>query len=167
MLTPVPESHSRRFTLNRMSGPIRRLWTQGWFRRAVCVAMPVVGILLLAAWHSGIWSLRDWEIYQAMNRECPPVWRDLHDGRVYLGQPVEEVIAQTAPTRVEHFENFVLLEYQENRPGTICFTNVAIVAKDGRLIDAQAGGCTWQRTVFAGWTEEERDSFWQRYWARK
>jgi len=150
-----------------MNGPFNRLRARRWFRQGLWVAAPVGGILLLAAWYSGVWSLRDLEIYREMNRECHPVWRELHDGRVYLGQTVEEAISQTAPTRVEHFENCVLLEYQTSGPGQSCFTTIAVVAQDGRLISAHAYSCTWQRTFFEGWTEEERDTFWQRYWARK
>jgi hypothetical protein len=134
-----------------------------WLRRLFIFSVIAFGILgsslLLVCWHYGIWSLRDWEIYQEMSRECHPVWKDLHSAKVHLGQPVEEVIALTWPVHVERFENFVFLDYQQGW----CFTGVRIIAKNGRLISAQAGSCTWQRTFFEEWTDGEQEALWGRY----
>jgi hypothetical protein len=103
--------------------------------------------------------------YQGMSHDCHPVWKDLHAGHVHQGLPVEEVIAQTHPVRVDRFDGFVVLEYQGGQG--LCFSGVTIVARDGRLVSAQAWSCTWQRTFFAGWSAAERDAFWQAYLAHQ
>ncbi len=140
---------------------MRRFWSHRWVRITAGAAVLLLGSLVFVCWHYHIWSLRDLLVYQAMSRECHPVWKELHAGRVYEGQPVEEVIARTQPVRVERFENCVLLEYQEG----LCFTGVTVVARDGRLVSAQAWSCTWERTFFKGWTVADEEGFWKRYWA--
>jgi hypothetical protein len=159
----VKEPGPRQFELNAMLlSPSRR-----WLYHTRGIGALLTSAAILTCWHFGIWSVRDWNVYQAMNRECHPVWKDLYVGTVYGGQTVEEVIARTEPSRLERFENFVLLEYcKDPRPG-LHFTGVTIIAQDGRLIDAQAFSCTWQHTFFKSWNEAEREDFWRRYWAHK
>jgi hypothetical protein len=86
-----------------------------------------------------------------MSRECHPVWKDLHWGRIQPGQDVEEVIAATKPARVERYGEFVRLNYQEG----LYFTGVTITAKNGRLASAVAWSCTWNRVFFDELTRED------------
>jgi hypothetical protein len=138
------------------------LWSRPWFRLGAGAALLIGGGFLLC-WYFGIWSVHDWMVYQAMSHECHPVWKDLHAGRIHQGQSVEEVIAQTHPVRVDRLDHFVVLDYQEG----FSFTGITVVARDGRLVDAEAWSCTWQRTFFQTWSSAERDAFWQAHRAHQ
>jgi hypothetical protein len=37
------------------------------------------------------------------------------------------------------------------------------MAKDGRVISAVAGSCTWKKTFFDEWDKGDLDAFWRRY----
>jgi len=130
---------------------MRRFFPKRWFvLSAALVLLPLLA-LVACAWQFRIWSWRDLQVYRMMSRECHPVWRDLHWGRIRSGQDVEEVIAATNPVRVERYGEFVRLNYQEG----LCFTGVTITAKDGRLASAAAWSCTWDRVFFNELTEED------------
>src|SRR5262245_37928720 len=89
----------------------------------------VTAALLTFCWHHGVWSWRDWQILNAMEMECHPVWRDLHAGRIRAGDNVDQVIRRTNPAWVEEFEDVKILSYTEK--GGLAFTGVTITAKDG------------------------------------
>ncbi len=93
--------------------------------------------------------------YQGMSRECHPVWRELHWGRIYAGQNVEEVIAATTPVSTERYGEFVRLNYQDG----LCFSGVAITAKNGRLASATAWSCTWGLDFFNELTWDEWNAY--------
>lgn len=99
-------------------------------------------------------------IERCMSEECHPVWRDLQAGRIVAGDAVEEVIHRTQPPRIEKFENVTILLYRG--PG-LSFTGVTIIARDGRLVTAAAGSCTWDKTFFDTWPQGESAAFWKRY----
>jgi hypothetical protein len=90
-----------------------------------------------------------------MSQECHPVWRELHWGRIYAGQNVEEVIAATKPVSTERYGEFVQLNYQDG----LCFSGVVITAKNGRVASATASSCTWSRDFFNQLTLDD----WQAY----
>ena len=118
------------------------------------VAILVAGALLMACWQLRIWSTEDIKAYYGMSAECHPVWMELNSGRIRSGQSVEEVIRQTQPTQVHRFGEFVDLEYQKHPTADgIPFTNLMIVAQNGKLITAAAGSCTWTKRFFG--TEEQ------------
>ncbi len=108
-----------------------------WFQVPAALLLLLAGVTLACAWHYGIWSWRDLQVYRSMQRECHPVWEELHFGRIRAGQDVEEAIARTRPPVVERFGEFVLLSYQDPREG-IHVTGVTVVAKGGRLAAASA-----------------------------
>jgi hypothetical protein len=118
----------------------------------------VTGVVCLVCWQNNIWSWQDWEIYEGMRHECHPVWRDLNAGRIKAGDKVENVIWRTIPPHVERFEDVTMLRYPPAG-----FTIVSIMAKDGRVISAGAGSCTWSKTFFDEWDQSELDAFWRRY----
>ena len=94
-----------------------------------------------------------------MSRECHPVWKDLAPRNVKPGDDVDEVIASTSPARVLRHDDYTTVLYQGG--DGICFTQLCVVAKDGRLISAVAGSCTWDHTFF-----EEMDPEGQRDYLR-
>src|SRR5262245_34947258 len=112
-------------------------------------------LLLVYCWTHRVWSINEWRVYQAMDAECHPVWRELHFGLIRAGDPVNEVIARTKPIRVKRAGEWVVLRYQEY-PGGLCFTGVTVVAYEGRLIGAYAWSCTWVREFFDVMSEERR-----------
>jgi len=116
--------------------------------------------LLAFCWHHGVWSWRDWEIYRCMEHECHPVWRDLHAGRIRVGDDVDQVIERTNPAWVEEFENVKILCYKGRG---LAFTGVTITAKDGRLMSAMAWSCTWERRFFDTWDRDEMVAFNRRH----
>jgi hypothetical protein len=102
--------------------------------------------------------MQEWWVYQAMNWECHPVWRDFHYGRIRAGDPVEEVIAQSEPVRVERNGRWVVLKYHG---GGLCFTGLTAVAYDGQMVGAYAWSCTWTRQFFDIMFEEQRAEFFE------
>jgi hypothetical protein len=136
---------------------MKRYLSKGWLRVSVALALFLLVALLATGWYFRIWSWRDLQVYEMMNQECHPVWKDLYWGRVYAGQNVEEVIAATDPVRIERYGEFVRLSYQKGR----CFTGVTITAKNGRLANGCAWSCTWVRSFFDELTPED----WARFTA--
>ena len=134
---------------------VKRLLPRRWFQVSAGLVAVLLIALLSCAWYFQVWSWHDFKVYQAMSRECHPVWRDLQWGRVHAGQNVEDVIAATKPVRVERYGEFVRLDYQEG----LCFTGVAITAKNDRLASAAAWSCTWNRTFFDELTEQDWQAF--------
>lgn len=132
---------------------VKLLWALG-----LAIAIALVGVLLLC-WHFGVWSYQDWDTYQNMSHECHPVWRDLHSGRIKPGDEVAPVIRRTHPDKVETFEDVQWLHYGGG------FTGVTITAKEGRVVNAGAWSCTWQRPFFDSWSGPEREAFENRYTA--
>ena len=118
----------------------------------------VVGcpVLLGFCWTHRVWSVGSWRVYQAMGRECHPVWRDYHSGRILAGDPVEDVIARTAPGRVERKGRWVILHYTEGtEAGGISFTGLTAIAYDGRMVFSAASSCGWTRLFFDEMTDEQ------------
>jgi hypothetical protein len=128
---------------------------------AVVIAAAVFAALFVA-WQVHTRLSHDRQIVYFMSRECHPVWKDLHSGRIHAGQSVDEVINLTKPIRVEHFENYDLLHYQD-----ASFTGVAVIARDGRLIAAEAWSCTWNKTFFKNWKPADESAFSTRYDAHR
>jgi hypothetical protein len=133
---------------------MKRILAGRWFKFSAFFLLALVGAYVVAAWHFRVWTWKDLKTYQAMSRECHPVWRDLHYGRVHPGQDMEQVIAKTAPVRVLRLGRFTMLSYQEG----LCFTGVTIHARDGKVAAASAWSCTWRRTFFEEFSaEDEKD----------
>ncbi|WP_428308360.1 hypothetical protein [Lacipirellula sp.] len=91
-------------------------------------------------------SANEWQIYQAMDEECHPIWKDLYYGRIRAGDDVDSVIA-IAPPSVQRGkgQSGTLSYYQNYKPGDLHFTSVTLKFRDGKLVDAYAGSCTWVR----------------------
>jgi hypothetical protein len=118
----------------------------------ILVALLLAGLmcLLLVCWSTGIWSYRQLEVYQAMSRECHPVWHDLWNGRIREGDDIERVIERTTPRLVERHGPFVDAVYQ------VGFTGLSITAIDGRVVSASSASCTWSWVFFDGMSDRER-----------
>src|SRR5439155_9960267 len=72
---------------------MRKFLCNRWTKLSAALVGLLVIAMLAAAWHYRIWNWHDLQVYRMMGRECHPVWKDLHWGRLHPGQDVEEVIA--------------------------------------------------------------------------
>jgi hypothetical protein len=117
---------------------------QRWVRRMLISAVSAVVLLLGACWFFGVWRPRDITGYLIMSRECHPVWKDLALRRMRAGHSLENLIARTAPARVERFGRYAMVNYQSG----LALTGVTVVARDGRLVSGEAWSCTFHHTFF-------------------
>ena len=130
-------------------------------RRALIKCLvAVIGIPLLVAvaacWWHNTWGVDAVRVYVAMGRECHPVWRDYHFGRVAAGEDVEAVIARTTPSKVVRKGRYTFLSYRDaDEPGAIHFTGISATAHDGKMVCAAAWSCTWTRVFFDEMTDEQ------------
>jgi len=139
---------------------MKRVWKHWWFW---LVTPLVIGGLLLVTlcWTLRVWSVNEWRVYHAMDRECHPAWRDFHYGRVQAGTPVEEVIGLTEPVHVERAGRWVVLKYHD---GGLCYTGLTAAAYDGHMVGAYAWSCTWVRQFFDIMSGEQRAEFFAKYY---
>lgn len=141
---------------------MKRLLGKRRFRLSAGLAALVLLAAVVAtagARHFRVWGWRDLRAYQGMSRECHPVWRDLNSGHIAAGQDVEEAIATTRPVSVERYGPFVRLNYQEG----MSFTGVTVTAKNGRLVEAAAWSCTWERVFFQQLSPGDAMAYWDAY----
>ena len=121
--------------------------------RVAQLLMLVVVVTLAAPLGFCVWfrvgSANEWNIYQAMDAECHPIWKDLYYGRVQAGDDVDSVIVIAPPSvRRGKGRSGTLLYYQNYKSGDLQFTSVTLKFRDGKLVDAYAGSCTWVRQFF-------------------
>lgn len=137
---------------------MKRYWKRGWLWVASSV---VVGGLTLFGfcWVHRVWSVNEWLVYRAMDRECHHAWQDFHYGRVQPGDPVEDVIARTEPVRVERIGRMIVLKYESNGSSGLCFTSITAVAYDGQMVGAFAWSCRWKRQFFDTMSDGQRTEF--------
>jgi hypothetical protein len=138
-----------------------KLRTRGiWLAALALLAVASFGLFSFCKSHR-VWSINEWRVYQAMDRECHPVWRDFHYGRIQAGDSVEEVITLTEPLQIERTGRWVVLKYH---PEGMCFTGLTAVAYDGRMVGAYAWSCTWIRQFFNTMSKEQRAEFFEKYY---
>lgn len=128
-------------------------------RAILVVSVILAGTVGFAARHYGVYSWRDYEVYRAMSFECHPVWRDFHFGRIGPGADLEEVVASTKPKRVNVYGDFAVLDYQSE----LHFTGVGATAYKGRLVEAGAWSCCWNKTFFNTMTNDDKQHFQEQY----
>ena len=113
------------------------------FLLPILVLAVAAGILGAAARYLGIKTRMDIMAYAEMIHDgFPPVCRDLALRRIVRGDSLDDLVAKHAPYRRDDCPPFVLLYYQ--RP----FGSLTVAARDGTLVQAEAGGCTWQHVFF-------------------
>ncbi len=117
-----------------------------------CV-LAVVLLPLVVFYHVlGIHSRMDVLAYRMMIREqYHPVWKDLALRRIRKGDDLQMLLQKHPPVCVEAFGSFASVLY--NRP--LSYNTLGVIAKDGRLISARAGSCTWHHVFFNSPEEEE------------
>jgi len=92
----------------------------------------------------GIRSRMDVLAYYTMVRtDFHPVWKDLALRRFGHGGDIGALLKKHTPKSREDFPPYALLDFEEP------FNSMTVVAKDGKLIMARAGSCTWHHVFFA------------------
>ena len=123
-------------------------------RRWLLLPLVAAGVLLGRAALVRHWAAeaeRE-QAYGAMEEGFHPAWRDLRDGRVYSGQPVDEAIQLTGPPKVDYLGRFTRLSYESGG-----YRSLTVFAKDGRVYGAQAGSCIWHHTFFGSLTQADAE----------
>jgi hypothetical protein len=135
----------------------RRLWAGRWFRRAVFASAASLVVLLSLCAFFRVWHPRDLEAYRGMAAECHPVWRAFAFRQFARGDSTTALFAKYPPTRREEFGRYGVYHY--GGPG---FTGFYVVTRDGRLLTAGAGSCTWTFTFFET-TDRQLDRDYEAY----
>jgi hypothetical protein len=95
-----------------------------------------------------IWRVRDVEAYLGMASECHPVWRQFAFRRLGAGDSASDLLGRYPPSRREEFGRYGVYRYYQGDSNGIPFTGLSVVTRDGKLLSAGAGSCTWRFSFF-------------------
>ena len=99
---------------------------------------------------------RDIEAFLGMAAECPPVWKQFAFRRYGAGDSAQELFRRFPPTRRTEFGRYGVYSFSAGPSNSIPFTSLSVVTRDGKLLSAASGSCTWQFTFF-GSADRELD----------
>lgn len=117
--------------------------------------------MISSAFYYRVWSWSDWQEYRYQYRVFPPVFTDLHRGRIHAGQSIEEIIKIAEPELIERFDNCAILSYQRH-----AFGGLSIVTVNDRAVLAGCRSCNLIRTFFYEMTPEQEKALstaWKKY----
>ena len=112
------------------------------FRPALILVACLIVVVSLCAFFR-VSRPADLEAYRGMAAECHPVWRAFAFRQFSRGDSTNALFARFPPTRREEFGRYGIYRY-----GEAGFTGLSVVTKDGKLLSAGAGSCTWQFSFF-------------------
>jgi hypothetical protein len=100
------------------------------------------------------------------------VGEDLWFGRITAGQDLRALTAAHLPRRVLRRGSYTVLCYYSDwplPPMSIPMEGLCVIAKEGKLVHASVGGCTWHRVFFDMSPEDEVElkEEWRRYFEQK
>ncbi len=127
---------------------LRPLWPAKRAARVALVATLALALFVGACAFLRISRPRDLEAYLGMASECHPVWKHFALRRFGPGDSAHELFRRFPPTSRSEFGRYGIYSFSLGPPGSISFTTVSVVTKDGKLLTAQSGSCTWQFTFF-------------------
>ena len=124
------------------------------------IAIAVCSIVVLGIWFlvtDGLPSIERYVTMQlSLRSEIHPIWREIDNGQIYAGQSVDEIFELHQPTETETYGPYTVLGFERDpQPNTLSFSGLNIVAKNGKVVSASAGSCTWQRTFFDSMSPED------------
>ena len=103
------------------------------------------------------------DIYANMQKNCHPIWKDLAESKIYLGQNLEDVISKHKPHIKYIIGRYTTIEYIKgwySDPALkIPRDYIAIIAFNGRLVRAEADGVGWDYLFFNEMSDEEIDKY--------
>ncbi len=91
---------------------------------------------------------RDVKAFFGMAAECHPIWKQLAFRRFGPGDPARELFLRFPPSRREEFGRYGIYSFNAGPADSLPMACLSIVTKDGKLISAVSGGCTWDFTFF-------------------
>jgi hypothetical protein len=154
VLQAAPAAYPFRSAARQTGHDMRHIWKRWWFWTALTPIFVVLSVVAMAH-HYRVYSWDGLEVYQAMEKECHPAWRDFNFRRVNAGDSVEDVIARTNPLKVSRDDRWVVLGYRESGS----FTGMTAVAYDGKMIFACARSCCWTKVFFDEMSDEQSLEF--------
>jgi len=115
-------------------------------RIGICL-LSLVAILIATLAFFRIRGPNDLEAFRGMADECHPVWKSLALRRISRGDSVTNLFALYKPSQRAEFGRYGIYDYYKGG-GIGGFTGLRIIARDGHLISAASGSCTWQFVFF-------------------
>ena len=92
---------------------------------------------------------RDIEAFLGMAAECHPVWKQFAFRRYGAGDSSQELFRRFPPTHRTEFGRYGVYSFSAGPSNTIPFTSLSVVTRDGKLLSAASGSCTWQFIFFS------------------
>ena len=104
--------------------------------------------------------------HSVMASEFPEIWRALARRHFGPGDSAEELIKQCPPRKTKKFGAYAMYEYYA---GGLQMSGISVIAREGKLISARAGGCglnyTFFETVDPEW-EKQYEVYAREKWKR-
>jgi hypothetical protein len=125
----------------------RYLWSNKKARRFTIAAALFIALAIGCCALLRISRPADVVAYVEMTRECHPVWKQFALRRFNAGDLAAELFRRFPPSRREEFGRYGVYSYYQSGDG-IPFTQFGVVTRDGKLLSAESGSCTWQFTFF-------------------
>jgi uncharacterized protein (DUF58 family) len=116
-------------------------------KAGVAFAGAFVLLLLAACLFFRVSSRNDVEAYIGMAQECHPIWKQFAFRRFGAGDSAAVLFRSFSPDRRDEFGRYGVYQYYLG-PGGIHFSGITVTTRDGRLLTAGAGSCTWQYYFF-------------------
>jgi len=123
---------------------LRHLWLSKKVRGCVIALVLFLGLGVGCCAFLRISRPADIEAYFGMASECHPVWKRFAFRQFSAGDSAAELLRWFPPNHREEFGRYGIYSY--GAPGA--FTGFAVVTRDGKLLSAQTGSCTWRFTFF-------------------
>ena len=148
LTNPLPRRPEPDSSPHDMNMPHR--WSK---RRAGRFVIAAALLLVLAAGFCAFLRISgpaDIESYYGMAAECHPVWKQFALRRFAAGDSAAKLLRDFPPSDHEEFGPYEVYSYDRTprRPGTLSFSGLNVVSRDGKLLRAGAGSCTWRYTFF-------------------
>ena len=107
--------------------------------------LALVGLLVAACTFFRVRRPGDVTQHSVMASEFPEIWRALAHRQFALGDSAEDLIQQCPPRKTEKFGAYAIYEYYA---GDLPMSGISVIAREGKLISARAGGCGLNYTFF-------------------
>ena len=95
-----------------------------------------------------IHRVADIDAYAGMAAECHPIWKEFAFRRFGFGDSAVDMLRRFPPTRREEFGRYGIYSFTMGTSNELDWTVLTVVAREGKLIAAGAGSCTWQFPFF-------------------
>jgi hypothetical protein len=104
----------------------------------ILVAVLVAACVVLRIRHPG-----DLVSHCEMAIEFPVIWRELALRRFGPGDSAEDLTRRCPPKRSDTFGRYAIHHYFHG-----AMSGITVTVRDGKLLSAEAGGCTWKYSFF-------------------